>query len=973
MKIVMYTAGLPFNGDTLRTKSLGGSETAAYSIAKELSKRGHNVFMFTNIKEEESGIFEGVSYLPIGPVNDQFQLGATFMDYAMNVPSDVMIGQRVPSFFYFPWNSKVNLWHTHDLGLRRNSNAIGAQLWNLDKVLCVSDFHKKQVQDVYGLHDRIMDVLPNGVDLSQFTENVDPQSRINSKTLVYTSRPERGLEALVKPDGIMEQLFKVDPEIKLTVCGYDNTTPQVEQFYKYLWSRCEALPNVENFGALSKEQLYQVMQSSWIHVYPTAFEEVSCITAMEEQAAGTPFLTTATAALPETLKDAGVKWIEKPEDFTKEILNIQEHPDLWKDLHEKALSKKDDYSWEKSVDQLENTIEQTFQEKTANKNTLAKHFIYNSDIHAFKELEKAGKLDEKTSDFVEKEFDPILNGTAQAFYDNIADYNTNQISNNHNLGDDQVHLSMPRMGIILKMLQTLEPGSTVLDYGCCVGQFTIAAARAFPHLIFTGVEIANEQVKIGNGYIKKNNVRNAKLINVATPENVDGQFDFVYCSEVLEHTKSPSDIITGLEKKAKDGAQILFTVPSGPHELVRWNEQKTREHVHHFEDYDIQDMVGFKEGFNCIYGISPTKSKYEDKLGHYSFYWTRNEDRDGCGLIDYDRKFNHASPLQTLSVCMITKPDGAALAKTLDSIKDIADEIIIGVDGPENQGRAWEIGIEYGANVFKINSPIAIGFDEARNATVEKASSDWILWIDDDETMQWSCRLKKFLRNNQYDSYAIHQHHFSAEPASVIKTDLPCRVFRNNIGIKFYGVVHEHPETAVNEGAGKTFLIPQNEIAICHNGYDTEETRRKRFERNFPLMLRDREKYPDRYLGQFLWIRDLLHLNRFEQMQTGQVTPTMFDRATEALSFWRKLIEAKQIRMAKDALQYTTEAVDLLTHGHGIDFELGIGANQLGIGDHLNGAQTPSIRAKFLNKEDIALFTDTIVNDKIESITGNYL
>ena len=305
---------------------------------------------------------------------------------------------------------------------------------------------------------------------------------------------------------------------------------------------------------------------------------------------------------------------------------------------------------------------------------------------------------------------------------------------------------------------------------------------------------------------------------------------------------------------------------------------------------------------------------------------------------------------------------------------DLADEIIIGIDSKNAQAtNAWRIAKDFGAKPFKVESPLNIGFDEARNATIQNASSDWIMWINDDETFQWPERMKKYLRNSQYDAFAIHQHHFSAEPAGVIKTDLPCRIFRNNADIRFYGFVHEHPEKKLNEGAGNVFLLPQTEVAICHNGYDTEDTRRKRFERNFPLMMKDREKYPNRHLGKFLWIRDLAHMNRFEYLQTGQISESMIMRSKEAVAFWRILVKDNQHRMVNDCLQYVGECVDMLTNGNGIEFELGLGASKQGFGDHLNGSAMPSQRGKFMNEEDIRNYTKIMIDSKLDQFNTEYL
>lgn len=969
MKITMYVAGLPFNGDTLKNRSLGGSETAGYYIAKGLVAQGHSVFCFTTIKPEEAGTFEGVNYLPIGERNDNYPLGYNFMAYATTVPCDVLIGQRVPGMFFFRYASKLNLWWTHDLALKRMHGNVSSQLWNLDKALCVSDFHVKQIQSVYDFHDRICGVLRNGIDLDLF-HPAKPEKKLESKAMLYTSRPERGLIHLVKENGIMERLLKVDPEIKLIVCGYENTRPETEAAYNQIWDRCKVLPNVQNFGALTKENLYKLMSNAWLHIYPTEFEEVSCITAMEEQASGTPFLTSKIGALSETLEDGGVIWADDSEQgFVESVTYLKENPARWKELNKKCLKKAEEYDYKLSVESLEQTIEACFQLKTSSKNRMVKHLINHSDIIAATKIQ--GDLLDDNSQFLRKKFGKILNGDYAEFYEDVAHYNTVEIKNNHSLGNDQLHLSMPRMGKIIEALSKLPDDSLVLDYGCCIGQFTIAAARAFPHLKFCAVDIVKDQIEIGIKYAEENKIKNIKFVRASSPSELKGfEFDFVYAAEVLEHVLDPNKILDELEELGRDKAEIMLTSPSGAHEQVRWDLQTKREHIHHFEDQDLLDMLGHKKDFQCNFIKSPTVHKFGEVLGNYVYSWIKTKGIEKSKPIDYDRKLKIQNPQQTLAVCIICKGDSHTLGATLETIAEIANEIIIGFDG---KGRAWNAADEFEAQSFLIDSPMQIGFDAARNETIKRSSSDWILWIDDDETMQWPERLPKFLRDNQYDSYAIHQHHFSAEPAGLLKTDLPCRLFRADKKIQFFGVVHEHPETGINEGAGKTFLMPPNEVSICHNGYDTEDTRKRRFERNIGLMFQDRKKYPERHLGKFLWIRDLCHMNRFEAMQGIPVNQTMVDRAKEALDYWRKLIESNQVRMMNDALPYVTESVNLLTQNNGIEFELGLGINHGGIGDKLNGSAAPTQRAKFLNHDDVRLYANTMLEDKINSVTGDYL
>ena len=964
MRIILYVSGMSFHGNTINEgKSLGGSESAGYYMARELKKLGYNVLVFSNILQEQAGNFEGVIYMPIGKCDEKTPFGSVFMDYAMNVPHDVLIAQRVPNLFSMRYNNKLNLWWTHDLALKRSYPLVHSQLWNVDSILAVSDWHKSQIKETYDIKNECIEVLPNGVDVTHYKEKLDVEKKFQSKTLVFSSRPERGLENLVRPDGIMEKLFLRDPEIKLIVTGYDHTAPHMAQFYNMLWGRCSELPNVQLYPPQSKQQLAVIEQNAMAQIYPTEFEETSCITAMHAQKAGNPFLAMKRGALEETLNKGSVIWVEGQDGqnkkvdvdkFVEAIIDLSTNFSIYQELHNTALKKADDFSWEESAKGLDKHIQKIFSSLTSNKKRMLEYYKYTSDINAAKELD---------SDILTDEY--IIN------YDNVAEHEK-KIKNDHFLGDDDHHLRMPRNRSIIELLNNRPEYTTVLDYGCCVGQITIALARLFPHINFVGVDISELNINTATEYVEKNKIPNISFFAASTPkvaaQKIGMEFDVVLCSQVLEHILDYHTFIVELEKMANKDGVMLFTTPVGPHEANRDEENRVgKEHLNHFEQDDIEDLFCKKKKLDVKY-IPQELNKFDDRLGY--FITSYIVDHEEPGKIDYLRKHNKQAPNQTLSVCILSKSTSYTLGKTLDSIKNIANEVIIGFDGTEGCGvNTAEI---FKTQYFNVASPLEIGFDEARNKIIEKATMDWILWIDDDEVLQWPERAVKYLRNNQFDSYAIAQHHFSAEPAGLIKTDIPCRLFRNHCGIKFFGMVHEHPEFQLNEGCGKTFIIPQNILAITHNGYDTEKIRRDRFKRNWPLMKKDREKYPNRELANYLWIRDLVHMNRFEFEQTRIVSPAMHQRSQEGVDIWRKMVEEKKYRLVKDSIEYYNECVDMLTGGGGILYDIGLKANALGIGDHVNH-DMKAIRARFLEKEDIEKFTLCLMKEKLDVLEGDYL
>ena len=998
MKFFIYVPGMTFDGNLFKQPgfSLGGSETMGYYVAHELAKQKHSVFIFCNLPGNQiPATIDGVNYIPIGQSSQMFPFGHNFEKIAMSIPCDVILGQRNPGLFAKNYNSKLNYWWTHDLALKRFQGHINAQIWNVDKLLAVSEFHRKQVSTVYGIEDEsYTGILPNGIDLNLWNINqINPELKMKSKTLLYSHRPERGLINLVQPGGIMDQLLKVDPEIKLLVCGYDNTTPEMIDLYNFLYSRCEELPNVQNIGHLDKQTLARHQSKVWLHVYPTDFEETSCITMMEEQAAGTPILATKVGALTETLKNAGVYWCEK-QAFAKQIKYLLDNPGRWMSLHKSALEKRESYSIDKVVNGFLSMVDSDFENKTKNKQRLFKHLFHTSDIYAANILADRCNLDKSC---IENRFHTITNDLGQTveFYEKSERRNT-EIGNKHGMDHLDSLLHMQRLQPVIENLKRLPYNATVLDYGCCVGQVSFALKKVFPEMKFHCVDISAEQVAVGEKYAMYNKIQGVTFQTIKSPDELfnecgsiqhefgghvfhESQYDAIICLEVLEHIWDYKTFLANLTKLVKTDGRVILSTPLGPFDENSDDPDPLYQHLHNFEELDIWNIAGHKPGFDIVY-IMEAYSKRGESLGNYVWMWTEDH-KEPLKEIDYDRKLKVQKPRQTVTACMICGPDSPVIEKCLRSIKYFVDDIIIGVDDPEwlreydttvlpdKMGSTMLVGQRYKAQMFPIESPLQQGFAGARNDTIKKAEGDWVLWIDDDEALMWPEQLGKYMRDNIFDSYGVSQHHISADPPGILKTDHPSRIFRNNKGIRFFGIVHEHPEKAINKGAGRTFLLADKQGVIMHNAYDTEETRRRRFIRNFPLMERDRIENPERKLGMFLWIRDLAHRNRFEFEQTGAVSPEMLKRAREAVNLWRlcMLDVDANIRMFAETAPYITECIDITMQGGGLTFRLALDANNKGLGDSLNTPINPTFVGKVENKQDLIALFNILVKEKVET------
>lgn len=971
MLITIHCGGLPFNGDTIKTKSLGGSETAAYYVAKELAARGHRVTIFTNSQEE--GAFDNVKYVWAGHSTEHAPLGERFHFYASNTPTDVMMIQRQPGAFVHRFQSKINVVWLHDLALFRQRPLAASGLWSIDSVFCVSEWHKKQVCEVYGFDEKLVRTVTNGVDLKLYEGEMKYKlpKRQDEISLIYSSRPERGLEHHIRPGGIMDRLWEIDKRFRLYVCNYDNVPPHMAEMYRAFYERIQQMPNVLALGNLTKQQLADAMRQCDALVYPTEFEEVSCITAMEAMAAGLPFVASDIGALAETCGGAvnfGRELLELKEGAANEDAFVEwlNHGSWRIDGINYQLEAAKKFDWPVVAERFEYHFEALFAERMKNPETVLRHLVHNSDYYAAehylfgvsgKAIEPSGLVASSAEEEMRVCYRFARDRTWQQHYEAYYEYEKQR-------GvvygpEDCTHNN--RFRTVADHLSDLPDGSTVLDYGCAHGHYTINLAKQYPNLNFVGVDITASNIDTARRWAADDGVSNAYFHEgsaedgeIRTPyafalwsDQPELKFNAIIAAEVLEHVEAPWEMVDTLGKYLKPGGKFITTTPLGPWEAIGYKKHwPWRAHVHHLEREDLHDLFGTHPNFKVAVAAG---GHDKDGAALGSYICTFGKPTKPSGRISYVRKLNQQAPTQTLAVCIIAKDAEHSLGRCLESVKDIAQEIIIAVDETTTDATR-EIAAKYvkgfshpGKQLFDIKSPLEQGFDEARNECIAQAKADWILWIDADEVLYHPENITKYLRENMFTAYAMKQLHYSVEPPGVMKTDLPSRLFRNGKGIKFFGVVHEHPETELNKGIGHATVI--GDVSIAHYGYSTEAVRRQRFERNIGLLIRDREKYPERMLGKFLWLRDLAQMCRWEAETNGaQVTPAMRERAKIGIKIWEELLDAGQLRMLADPdnLNFYSTLVQVL--GEGFDFGFTLDASKLNGGAHPERQQPLSAR-----------------------------
>lgn len=195
-----------------------------------------------------------------------------------------------------------------------------------------------------------------------------------------------------------------------------------------------------------------------------------------------------------------------------------------------------------------------------------------------------------------------------------------------------------------------------------------------------------------------------------------------------------------------------------------------------------------------------------------------------------------------LSLCMIVKDEEDCIADCLHSVKSVVDEMIVVDTGSTD--RTVEICESLGAKVFHF--PWNGSFADARNYGIERATGDWILWLDADEKVDE--RDVRFLRDALYAPGPLLSvqliNYFGEKPdpnqAFLIAHT---RLFRNGRGFRFRYSIHEMLNADEILADQKVLDIPTLPVKVHHYGYLDEKSEQKnKFERNLGMLRVEAEK-----------------------------------------------------------------------------------------------------------------------------------
>lgn len=170
---------------------------------------------------------------------------------------------------------------------------------------------------------------------------------------------------------------------------------------------------------------------------------------------------------------------------------------------------------------------------------------------------------------------------------------------------------------------------------------------------------------------------------------------------------------------------------------------------------------------------------------------------------------------KTLSICIITKNEELNLTRCINSVKNIADEIIVVDTGSTDN--TVNLAKSLGALVYyhKWNN----NFSEAKNVALDKCTKDWIFVIDADEALEKNhdLQLKNLIQNTNKEALYLNLINWIGNTS--INENQSLRIFRNRKEYRFVSRLHEQIYNSIEKSRGCD-VFTTTDLTLNHYGYD---------------------------------------------------------------------------------------------------------------------------------------------------------
>jgi len=328
---IIDVIGLPYDGDTLNKRGLGGSESAVILLAKQLVKNNFKVTVFNNCidKESKEGIFDNVEYIDHSrldfPHDFKFDVvisSRTVIPFLPKVLYDQFTNFKPQRYSKIKENAKFKAMWMHDTFCMHGDHLLEDMIIHkdFDEIFTLSDFHTSYVTTCSHGKKRMFEVLKKHIFMTRngivkYKNEVDIKSK-DPFLYVFNAALSKGMIPLV--ENIWERIKKQIPQAKLKVIGgfykFKNDEPDIQEikYRKLILDEKYKKLDVEFTGIIKQSEIADIMTQASFMLFPCAFPETSGISTLESIAYNTPLITNRFGALEETAIESACYLVDYP-------------------------------------------------------------------------------------------------------------------------------------------------------------------------------------------------------------------------------------------------------------------------------------------------------------------------------------------------------------------------------------------------------------------------------------------------------------------------------------------------------------------------------------------------------------------------------------------------------------------------------------------------------------------------------------
>jgi len=322
---------LAYNPNTMKNVGVGGTQTTIVNVAKELAKRGHEVIVY--VKCNFPDIYDGVKYYQ-------------YYDYKP-LSEDILIGfESLPKIYsagkVFNWSTRVAI---EDV----------VKYPSVDKLIVSSEWHR----------DRYASELPNELVKKMVVIEPGVSDKFFQDTkkwefsITYAGHPYKGgMEALIETT---RRLKPKIPNCQIHVHGGGGLWGWDNEQYRPLYDKL-IHSKILFHGQGGKKRMISQFNGSQIFLYPTGkkIQEAFCLVVLEAMAAGCVVIASDNGNIKNLVSDAGYVIQGSIKDYkwhleaVEKIMKLFQNNSLMSELSKKAIKRAKEFTWQKTIDNLEN-------------------------------------------------------------------------------------------------------------------------------------------------------------------------------------------------------------------------------------------------------------------------------------------------------------------------------------------------------------------------------------------------------------------------------------------------------------------------------------------------------------------------------------------------------------------------------------------------------------------------------------------